>query len=460
MGTTLNLASKTGQRAESPAAYNAKQLIQNYDQMSFDDRPERSDAFEALPMMKTICGISSSARELLGILISVTQEQDWNHGDPLIVWPANEYLSMKLNCTVRTVQKRLRELLDAGLITFRDGPQGYRRGYRNTETERIVIEHTFGIDLRPMAAQVHEFISKADAIKADYKETRAIRKRASVLLKSVVNKLATLASPKFEDTATVEDHWPAVESAQEIMEVKYPTKDACQTVLNSLAPIEAELERVLAKLFRQKARAQSKENKSNTPQGESFNTHKTTTIPQPSKEGLVLPSKKGSGAEDEKPSDITGPVDATDWEPSNRLKPEAVRAYLDEYKVTPNKIKRACPNLVQGVELFAGNRAMPDDWDGVEKSAMWALQQLGIADHAWHNACAVMGKRAAAICVLLIYEQSARSMNGEDAEVGAPGGLLYWHAREANRTGELKFVGKIYKYLPKIRCAKDEKMPE
>ena len=69
---------------------------------------------------------------------------------------------------------------------------------------------------------------------------------------------------------------------------------------------------------------------------------------------------------------------------------EELKAWLDIYKLTPAKVKRACPQFVQSVELLAPGLDMPDDWAAIEKAALWAAQTMGIADHAWRNASAVM----------------------------------------------------------------------
>ena len=82
-------------------------------------------------------------------LFKFTQPQDWEEGSRPIVWPSARLQQDELGLGATQGKALNRQLIENGLITMKDSPNGKRYGTRNAEG-RIV--EAYGFDLTPLAA--------------------------------------------------------------------------------------------------------------------------------------------------------------------------------------------------------------------------------------------------------------------------------------------------------------------
>ena len=100
-----------------------------------------------------------------------TKEQDWGRGGRPIVWPSSSLQQEALGLSATRTKAINRALIEFGLVTMRDSPNGKRYGKRDPKG-RIV--EAYGFELSPIAARHAEFVRLADEAKAEREETAPI----------------------------------------------------------------------------------------------------------------------------------------------------------------------------------------------------------------------------------------------------------------------------------------------
>ena len=93
-------------------------------------------------------------------LFRFTQPQDWEKGRRPIVWPSASMQEEALGLSATQVKEINRRLIELGLITMRDSPNGKRYGRRHEKTGHII--EAYGFDLAPLAARHTEFVLLAE----------------------------------------------------------------------------------------------------------------------------------------------------------------------------------------------------------------------------------------------------------------------------------------------------------
>jgi replication initiation protein RepC len=93
-----------------------------------------------------------------------------------------------------------RALMEAGLITMRDSPNGKRYGQRDRDGR--IIE-AYGFDLSPLAARYTELVRVTEEARAERLEMGQLRRRATIARWGITRILETAAEygPEGEDWA-------------------------------------------------------------------------------------------------------------------------------------------------------------------------------------------------------------------------------------------------------------------
>ena len=140
----------TGWRKPTPGLGVAEQLAQAGERASVP----KSKAFVAVKRVGVHIGLKAADMMLLDTLGAFTQAQDWEEGRRPIVWASNAYLMEQTGFSLSALKRHARRLSEAGIIAFRDSPNGKRWGRR--DVDGVIIE-AYGFDLAPMSARVEEF---------------------------------------------------------------------------------------------------------------------------------------------------------------------------------------------------------------------------------------------------------------------------------------------------------------
>jgi replication initiation protein RepC len=370
-------------------------------------------------------GLSPRLVHAVDWLFRFTQPQDWGRGGRPIVWPSASMQQEALGLSPTRVKAINRALIEAGVITMRDSPNGKRYGVRD-RAGRIV--EAYGFDLAPIAARHAEFLCMAAEARAERAELGRLRRRATIARKGIVQILetATEYGLKSEDWAGLAHDIHTL--ARALRRVERPAE-----MLLGVESLEhqqcAARERLEALLVG--AKTELSEAMDSDPLGSENGPHKNTynrylnldsdTVSAPenckSVAGTVAPNhgrpeQQGSGPEGSqttKPARIDGTVLRLSTDELVRLAPR-LRSYL----MTPTPT-----------------------WPAIVDAADWLRGELGVSKSLWSEACMAMGREEAAIAVAIV---SAKPMEHFRS---SPGG--YFHGMVAKaKAGELNLVRTIW----------------
>jgi len=134
-------------------------------------------------------GISPRIVHAVDWLFRFTQPQDWEQGSRPIVWPSASMQEEALGLSPTQVKDTNRRLIELGLVTMKDSPNGKRYGRRHEKTGKII--EAYGFDLSPLAARHAEFLRLAEEGRAERAAMGRLRRRATIARKAIVQILET-----------------------------------------------------------------------------------------------------------------------------------------------------------------------------------------------------------------------------------------------------------------------------
>src|SRR4051812_1512915 len=135
-------------------------------------------------------GLSARLVHAVDWLFRFTQLQDWGRGGRPLVWPSASMQQEALGLSATRVKAINRALIEAGLVTMRDSPNGKSYGRRDP---RGNIVEAYGFDLSPLAARHTEFIRLAGEARAERELVGRLRRRATIARKGIAQILETVA---------------------------------------------------------------------------------------------------------------------------------------------------------------------------------------------------------------------------------------------------------------------------
>jgi replication initiation protein RepC len=159
----------------------------------FTGLPDKSTPGRVLAAFKAAApalGFSSRVVHAIDWLFSFTQSQDWTAGNKPIVWPSSMLQQQALGLGVTQAKSLNRHLVEIGLVTMKDSPNGKRYGKRNAEG-RIV--EAYGFDLSPLAARLEEFQATAARVREEREQLRHLRRRVTIARRGLDQVLETAA---------------------------------------------------------------------------------------------------------------------------------------------------------------------------------------------------------------------------------------------------------------------------
>jgi len=133
-------------------------------------------------------GISPRLVHAVDWLFRFTQPQDWEKGGRPVVWPSASMQQEALGLSPTQVKEINRRLIELGLVTMKDSPNGKRYGKRDPKG-RIV--EAYGFDLSPIAGRHAEFRRLAEEGRAERAAMGRLRRRATIARKAIIQILET-----------------------------------------------------------------------------------------------------------------------------------------------------------------------------------------------------------------------------------------------------------------------------
>lgn len=362
-----------------------------------------SNALAALKRAAPYMGVPLRVVSVIDLLFAWTKPQDWQGGQIPVVWPSNDLLAQKLGVTVRQVQKLLNQAQAFGLISFRDSPNGHRGGRRGADG---FITWGYGIVLAPIGTRLQEFAARAAKGAAEDAALTVLRKRLAAARRNIRALAQTAFDADLHDLKAGDDLALALMATDQMRCVRDAgLLTACVEQIEERARRLAEA--VSAKIA--VPNMVSDQDDCSCWDGPE-DIHSTTTNQLQSAKADTRSGLANRSSEN---------GDALPSQPQT-----AVDDDLEKHGVDPEFMMSIAPELCSGLPYRDGS------WGEVVATAERLAGQSGISNHAFKEACRIMGQRGAAASVIATIQKYRRG------EVQRPGAYLRGMSSKADK-GEL-----------------------
>ncbi|MDM7850762.1 plasmid replication protein RepC [Pseudochrobactrum kiredjianiae] len=144
---------------------------------------DRWKLLRALTEAREAYQLSPRTIAVLEVLLSFYPDKMLDGSAPLIVFPSNQELSMRLRgMSAPTIRRHLATLVDAGFILRRDSPNGKRFVRRDSNGE---IAMAFGFDLAPLTFRADEIETQAEKIRDQNRIRQQLRFSITIHLRDI-----------------------------------------------------------------------------------------------------------------------------------------------------------------------------------------------------------------------------------------------------------------------------------
>jgi replication initiation protein RepC len=344
-------------------------------------------------------GVSPRLVHAIDWLFCFSQPQDWDQGARPIVWPSASMQQQALGLSSSQVKEINRRLIELGLVTMKDSPNGKRYGKRDPKG-RIV--EAYGFDLAPIAARHAEFVRLAEEGRAERAAMGRLRRRATIARKGIIQILETAREYGHEG-----EEWHTLSRETEALARALRAVERVDEMAMGVTSLErrqrAARERLEVLLGTVETVPKQPENRPHH-----YNYNPTTNPDQ----DTVIAATECSGAGGEGVSQTPAPV------PPKSPEKGMVHG------IRPDELVRLTPKLKPYLR-----RSTPT-WPDIIDAADWLRHDLGVSKSLWGDACLAMGRELAAVALAVV------STKDEEHFRTSPGG--YFHGMVAKaKAGEL-----------------------
>lgn len=363
-------------------------------------------ALSAFKRAEPALGVAVQIAKLVDYLVGCTRQQDWTGEGPLgpIAWPSDVELEERLSVGPSQRKVIVRAALDAGYLRLRRSPNGKRWGLRD---KAGLIRDAYGFDLSPLAERQGEF----ERLAADYEARRAEGRRLRREIGRMRGEVLALTALAVERSLAGEAWGDLAAQADALMTARGRERDPLL-----LLPIAARLKVLYARTKAAVGTAVSVADGSihpveSTPMEPENRLHITTTNHLPIV-NTIASSAQALGQKKERGAPARG-------------QPTTASSALRGFVATPDFVVAIAP-------LFRAWISGPRlGWSELTAAASNVRAELGISQHAWGQACVVLGRQEAIVALAAIAARHARGL------VRSPGGLLRCLV-EAHQDGTLR----------------------
>ncbi len=394
---------------------------------------ENVDRFHALKLIKKVgkeLGFTSELVEMLEYYLIRTNEVDWTEGHQPICYQAVITTAQDLGISERQVRNRENALNRLGALTWEDSGNFKRYGVRDRETGEI--KYAFGVDLSPLASLL-PVLEQALEEKEAYKELWNERKRKITAYRARIRILLAEASlyPEMSDTVqAVQNGYEAISHSIRSYHSLERLKDLIEDHKLLLEGLSEALEMVAASVGKQEIT----QDISATGASDCRHIH-STTPPKSDKSDTSSPTAISF---QESVADCPEPKEVDSGEDGKSATEQKGKNYGMEHISWKMMVNSCSERFKDHIPLH--NRAL--SWADLIEAANALLPTLGINRTAWWDACDVLGREGAAICIMIIDQKAQDPEN----PVRNPGGYLRKMVSRA-KTGDLNLQGSVFGLL-------------
>lgn len=333
---------------------------------------------------RALLGVQDRALTVLDALLSFYPQNELSEDRGLVVFPSNAQLSIRAHgITGTTLRRHLAALVEAGLISRKDSPNGKRYAHKDRSGD---IEQAYGFSLAPLLARVEELADLAQQTAAERKRF-LITKEALSICRRDVRKLISAA---LEEGAAGD--WAAIEGQYLDLVRRIPRTPAIETlepILEEMGMLRDEIVNLL-------------ESQMNSQKTDANDVRFERHIQNSNTESINELEPSSRNEQGESPS------------PAKRLMREPLKAF------PLAMVLKASPDIA---DYGPGGRI--DNWRDLMAAAVVVRSMLGVSPSAYQDACDAMGPENAAVAVACILERAGH--------INSAGGYLRDLTRKAER---------------------------
>ncbi|PPJ49168.1 replication initiation protein RepC [Rhizobium sp. KAs_5_22] len=333
---------------------------------------------------RALLGVQDRALTVLDALLSFYPQNELSEERGLVVFPSNAQLSIRAHgITGTTLRRHLAALVEAGLISRKDSPNGKRYAHKDRSGD---IEQAYGFSLAPLLVRVEELADLAQQTAAARKRFQITKEALSICRRDV----RKLISAAMEEGAA--GNWAAIEEQYLDLVRRIPRTPTIET----LAPILEEMGMLRDEIVNL-LESQMKSQKTDA------NDVRFERHIQNSNTESIHELEPSSGKEQgESPS------------PAKRQTREPLKAF------PLAMVLKASPDIA---DYGPGGRI--ENWRDLMAAAVVVRSMLGVSPSAYQDACDAMGPENAAVAVACILERAGH--------INSAGGYLRDLTRKAER---------------------------
>ncbi|MBB2682655.1 plasmid replication protein RepC (plasmid) [Rhizobium sophoriradicis] len=332
-------------------------------------------------------GVTDRALTVLDALLSFYPEDELSSEKGLVVFPSNTQLSLRARgMAAATLRRHLAVLVEAGLISRKDSPNGKRYVRRGRAGG---IDEAYGFSLAPLLARASEIEAIAAGLAADRQMLRAMKERLTICRRDIVKLLAAAV-----EEAVLGD-WERMSSLFHALLQRIPKA----ATLENLPPLLEELETIrLSMINTLESHKKMQIASTNESQSE---RHIQNSNPESLSE-----SEPGLGTQQEARWDDqprTGPENHDQGRRGDGgqgiravSRPDAGR--LKSFPL--GTVLQACPDIAD-----YGPGGAIGSWRDLMTAAVTVRTMLRVSPPAYEEACSVMGPENAATVMACILQR-------------------------------------------------------
>ena len=401
-----------------------------------DEQPRLEQDVDRFTLLKLVkkagrdAGFTAELIELLEYYVIRTQEVDWEQGEQPIFYQSLVNTAMDLDITERQVRNREKALHALGALTWMDSGNFKRYGQRDRQTQRIL--YAFGVDLTPLASLAPLLEAKIEK-KQRYKELWREEKRKISGYRARIR--ALLAEMEIND----QDYETFVVLAREYEAISFsirsyhPLGELKELCLRHKALYHAVYEALEISAAgednTQLTCDTSSTDERDCPHIQSTNKKISNKLDYSNPSGKSLQKGVVEPPEPQAEEERLGSL--------SKHEHEAITSSIS--KITWKQVLNACSERYRE-QIPLHER--PLSWQDLADAAYALLPTLGIHKSAWWDACSVIGKTGATICIMII-DQKQQDPN---IRIHNPGGYLREMTARA-RSGDLNLQGSVFGLL-------------
>ena len=410
--------------------------LDNYSQ-NFGGLPEGINRYHLIRLVKRVgrkLGFTGVLISHLEYLINHTRDCDWGDGGRPIVYKTVQKTALELGLTERQINNREHSLHELKVLSWTELGNHRRTGKRN---QRGNIVFAYGVNLAPLAALYDELLQLEKEQIAYEEDWMAERRRHSNLKRYVLAKI----EEAIELGAHPIDLEPLQSRLNQIGRIRASVSlEKLSQLTLQLEGINNDLDSLILDLV-ETTNNVTDQNKTSAKAEENFRPKYYTSDyislkKESSNQQKVKQTDAGASDFEEDANFADAQRRGSSGEPVRR---SAQVQSLNDIITSKNRgyvpPDAGIKHISLGNALAAASDGfkfyIPDienaGWAELVEAAAWLCHDLGINRHAWVDACAVMGRNAAAMAVLVVD----RNLHHPDYPVKSPGGALCGMTKKA-----------------------------